>query len=64
MKAIIAATLIGVILMVVGVTVKSKRTVTSIASVLLFLLVGVNIWDVPCYTCFYWERKLKKWALM
>ena len=46
MKAIIAATLIGVILMFVGVTVKSKRTVTSIATVLLFLLVGVNIWDV------------------
>ncbi len=46
MKAIIAAALIGVILMFVGITVKNKTTVVSIAIALLLLLLGVNIWEV------------------
>ena len=46
MKAIIAATLIGVILMFVGVTVKIKSSVRSIATLLFTLLVGICIWDV------------------
>jgi len=46
MKAIIAATLIGVILMFASVTMKNKSSVVSVATVLLFLLLGVNIWEV------------------
>lgn len=46
MKAIIAATIIGVILMFTGVMTKDKKAITSFATVLLFLLLGVNIWDI------------------
>lgn len=46
MKAIIAATLIGVILMFASVTMKNKSSVVSVATVLLFLLLGINIWEV------------------
>jgi NADH-quinone oxidoreductase subunit N len=45
MKAIIAATLIGVILMFVGITVKNKSTAVGIATVLFLVLLGVNVWD-------------------
>lgn len=46
MKAIIAATLIGVIMMFTGVMSKSKSSVVSIAIVMLLLLLGINIWEV------------------
>jgi len=46
MKAIIAATLIGVIMMYTGVMSKNKQSVVMIATVLFFLLFGVNIWEV------------------
>ena len=43
MKAIIAATIIGVILMFTGILVKEKRGVSTFAALLFFLLLGVNI---------------------
>lgn len=46
MKGIIAAALIGVVLMFVGISVKNKKTVVSIATILLIGLLGVNIWDI------------------
>lgn len=46
MKAIIASTLIGVILMFVGITVKNKSTVVAIATTLIAVLLGVNIGEV------------------
>jgi len=46
MKAIIAATIIGVIMMFTGITVKSKSAAVTTAIVLLFVLLGINIWDV------------------
>ncbi len=45
MKAIIAAALIGVILMFVSTTVQNKKTVVSIATALILILLGINIWD-------------------
>lgn len=46
MKAIIAATLIGVVLMFTGLLVKEKRTVVSLATLLLLVLLGINIWEL------------------
>lgn len=46
MKAIIAATLIGVIMMFIGITVKDKKTTVTLATLLMFALLGVNIWDI------------------
>lgn len=46
MKAIIAATIIGVILMFAGFMVKEKKSVATLASVLFFILLSVNIWDL------------------
>ncbi|RYD59334.1 MAG: NADH-quinone oxidoreductase subunit N [Sphingobacteriales bacterium] len=46
MKAIIAATLIGVVLMFTGILVKEKKSAVTIATVLLFLLLGVNVWEL------------------
>ena len=46
MKAIIAATIIGVILMFTGILVKEKRGVSTFAALLFFLLLGVNIWEL------------------
>ena len=46
MKAIIAATIIGVILMFTGIRVKEKRGVSTFAALLFFLLLGVNIWEL------------------
>src|SRR5699024_8448712 len=45
-KAIIAATIIGVILMFAGILIKEKKTVVTLAGVLLLALLGVNIWDL------------------
>ena len=46
MKAIIAATIIGVILMFAGFLVNDRRSVVTLAIVLLLALFGVNIWDL------------------
>jgi NADH-quinone oxidoreductase subunit N len=46
MKAIIASTVFGVILMFTGLMVKEKRSVGTVAILLLALLLGVNIWEL------------------
>jgi NADH-quinone oxidoreductase subunit N len=46
MKAIIAATIIGVIMMFMGVMAKNKSSVVTVATTLLLLLLGVTIWDL------------------
>lgn len=46
MKAIIAATIIGLIMMFSSVMTQNKTTISSIATVLFFLLFGINIWEV------------------
>jgi NADH-quinone oxidoreductase subunit N len=46
MTAIIAATIIGVLLMFVGITTNNKSTVVSVAVVLLVALLGVNMWEM------------------
>lgn len=46
MKAIIAATILGVIMMFTSVMVKDKKTTLALASVFLLALLGVNIWEV------------------
>lgn len=46
MKAIIAATIMGVIMMFAGLQIKDRRGMASLAVVLVFLLLGVNIWDL------------------
>jgi NADH-quinone oxidoreductase subunit N len=46
MKAIIAATIFGIVLMFAGILVKDKKPIVNLAIVLLFLLLGVNIWDL------------------
>lgn len=46
MKAIIAATIIGVILMFAGFLVKEKKTAVTLATFLLAVLLGVNIGDI------------------
>lgn len=46
MKAIIAATLLGIIMMYVGFVVKEKKTVLSVATILFVALLGVNVWEL------------------
>lgn len=46
MKAIIAATILGIIMMYAGFVVKEKKTVLSIATLLFVLLLGVNVWEL------------------
>lgn len=46
MKAIIASTVLGVVLMFTGILVKDKKSIGSIAVVLLMVLLGVNVWDL------------------
>lgn len=46
MKAIIAATILGIIMMFAGLLMKEKKSIVVLASVLAFVLLGVNIWDV------------------
>lgn len=46
MTAIIAATIIGVLLMFVGIGTKNKSTMVSVSIALMTLLFGVTIWDV------------------
>lgn len=46
MKAIIAATILGILMMYAGFVVKEKKTLLSIATLLFVLLLGVNIWEL------------------
>lgn len=46
MKAIIAATIFGIVMMYAGIMVKDKKGVTTLATLLVLLLLGVNIWDL------------------
>ncbi len=46
MKAIIAAALIGVIMMFAGFFIENKRSVATFATVLLFVLLGINIGEL------------------
>jgi len=46
MKAIIATTVFGVIMMFAGLMVNNKKSIVAIAAVLFAALLGVNIWDL------------------
>lgn len=46
MKAIIAATILGVIMMFSSIIMKDKKAIVMLASILLLMLLGINIWDV------------------
>lgn len=46
MKAIIATTIFGVIMMFAGFMVSNRKTATTLATVLFAALLGVNIWDM------------------
>jgi NADH-quinone oxidoreductase subunit N len=46
MKAIIATTVFGIIMMFAGLEVNNKKSVAAIAAVLFAVLLGVNIWDL------------------
>jgi len=46
MKAIIATTIFGVIMMFAGLMVNNKKSIVVIATILFALLLGVNIWDL------------------
>jgi NADH-quinone oxidoreductase subunit N len=46
MKAIIAATIIGVILMFAGILLKEKKQAVILAGILMLVLFGVNIWEL------------------
>ncbi len=48
MKAIIATTVFGVIMMFIGLMVDNKKTVTALAGLLFVALLGVNIYEL-CY---------------
>ncbi|MBS1772538.1 MAG: NADH-quinone oxidoreductase subunit N [Bacteroidetes bacterium] len=46
MKAIIASTVLGVVMMFAGLLVKDKKAVSSLAIILFIALLGVNVWDL------------------
>lgn len=46
MKAIIAATILGIVLMFAGLFIKDKKTIVSIATALFLALFGITIWEV------------------
>ncbi len=46
MKAIIAATLLGVIMMFTGLFVKDKKQVVSVAIIAFLALLGITVWEV------------------
>lgn len=48
MKAIIAAAIAGVIMMFVSVLVKEKKPTVVLATILMGILFGVNVWDLAC----------------
>jgi NADH-quinone oxidoreductase subunit N len=46
MNAIIAATILGIVMMYAGFMVKEKKVLLSIATALLVVLLGVNVWEL------------------
>src|SRR5436190_860281 len=46
MKAIIASTVIGIILMFSGLMIKDKKSVRTLAVILLAALFGITIWEI------------------
>lgn len=46
MKAIIATTVFGIIMMFSGVMLKDRKSIAAIAAVLFAALLGINIWDL------------------
>ncbi len=46
MKAIIATTVFGIVMMFAGLMVNNKKSVVTIATLLFIALLGVNIWDL------------------
>ncbi len=46
MKAIIAAAILGIMLMFAAIMMREKKSVVTLAIILLALLLGVNIWDL------------------
>lgn len=46
MKAIIAATILGIIMMYAGLMVKDKKSIGTLATILMFILLGVNVWEL------------------
>ncbi|HTN16441.1 MAG TPA: NADH-quinone oxidoreductase subunit N [Chitinophagaceae bacterium] len=46
MKAIIAATILGILMMYAGFVMKEKKTILTIATLLLAVLLGVNIYEL------------------
>lgn len=46
MKAIIAATVLGIIMMYAGFVIKDKKSVLSVATLLFVLLLGVNVYEL------------------
>jgi NADH-quinone oxidoreductase subunit N len=46
MKAIIATTVFGIIMMFAGLVVNNKKSIAMLASVLFAALLGINIWDL------------------
>lgn len=46
MKAIIATTICGIIMMFSGIAVSNKKSIAAIAALLMAALVGFNIWDL------------------
>ncbi len=46
MKAIIAATIMGVIMMFASIMIKDRKATANLAAVLLLALLGVNIWEL------------------
>ena len=46
MKAIIATTVFGIVMMFAGLVVNNKKSVVAIAALLFIALLGVNIWDL------------------
>lgn len=60
MNAIIAATILGIVMMFTGLFVKDKKTVVSIAAVLLLVLLGVNIYDVVFAEELYFSKDSKQ----
>jgi NADH-quinone oxidoreductase subunit N len=46
MKAIIATTIAGIIMMFAALVMKEKKHAATLATILLFALLGVNIWDL------------------
>lgn len=46
MKPLIASTIFGVLMMFVSLSVRGKRATSSLAAILLAVLVGINIWEL------------------